>query len=361
MEKIDSLNQVAAFHKTFKHPILTAPTIPDEKRCALRVELISEELKELQAAIEGLWADHALGLPPRPVAALPGGLSVVPPCLVAGADRAAALLVTGDLSELLALFLEASQRSGHKKKPKTRRKKTKYSKEKVLIFDKLVRPFILGRRGIEGLDLIAASPPDEVAEFVRVNKIEMAASDEVDQSATSANDSDEGEDDEEASNDNGTTEDQMWKFVIDFSIWYNEQDRKREEARIVTLHKVCVEYLDMYLPRMKKCIGPDDMSGLDYWSSCRSWPPDFTRPTQPYFPKSWQHKSRRIQRPRPRKRCRKRFEASSTRRRPNLAQQAPRQGLPLSSACSAKLQTRRHISPCCCFPSACCFCFKAFH
>jgi predicted HAD superfamily Cof-like phosphohydrolase len=52
MEKIDSLNQVAAFHKTFKHPILTTPTIPDEKRCALRVELISEELKELQAAID---------------------------------------------------------------------------------------------------------------------------------------------------------------------------------------------------------------------------------------------------------------------------------------------------------------------
>ena len=52
MDKIDSLNQVAEFHKTFKHPILDAPTIPDDKRCALRVELISEELKELEQAIK---------------------------------------------------------------------------------------------------------------------------------------------------------------------------------------------------------------------------------------------------------------------------------------------------------------------
>jgi len=52
MEKLDSLNQVAKFHKLFNHPILDTPTIPDEKRCALRVELISEELKELSEAIE---------------------------------------------------------------------------------------------------------------------------------------------------------------------------------------------------------------------------------------------------------------------------------------------------------------------
>jgi len=52
MDKIDSLNQVAAFHKTFKHPILKEPTIPGEKRCKLRVELISEELKELEQAIK---------------------------------------------------------------------------------------------------------------------------------------------------------------------------------------------------------------------------------------------------------------------------------------------------------------------
>ena len=52
MEKIDPLNQVAEFHRTFKHPILDSPQIPSEDRCKLRVELISEELKELQEAID---------------------------------------------------------------------------------------------------------------------------------------------------------------------------------------------------------------------------------------------------------------------------------------------------------------------
>ena len=52
MDKIDPLNQVADFHRTFQHPILDSPTIPDEKRCKLRVELISEELKELEEAIK---------------------------------------------------------------------------------------------------------------------------------------------------------------------------------------------------------------------------------------------------------------------------------------------------------------------
>lgn len=52
MDKIDPLNQVADFHKTFQHPILETPTIPDEKRCKLRVELIAEELKELEQAIQ---------------------------------------------------------------------------------------------------------------------------------------------------------------------------------------------------------------------------------------------------------------------------------------------------------------------
>jgi predicted HAD superfamily Cof-like phosphohydrolase len=47
----NSLNQVAEFHTTFKHPILSTPTIPSPERCKLRVELLAEELKELQQAI----------------------------------------------------------------------------------------------------------------------------------------------------------------------------------------------------------------------------------------------------------------------------------------------------------------------
>ena len=52
MEKLDPLNQVAEFHKTFQHPILEEPQIPSPERCALRVSLIAEELKELEEAIE---------------------------------------------------------------------------------------------------------------------------------------------------------------------------------------------------------------------------------------------------------------------------------------------------------------------
>lgn len=52
MDKIDPLNQVAEFHTTFRHPILDSPQIPAKERCELRVSLISEELKELQEAIE---------------------------------------------------------------------------------------------------------------------------------------------------------------------------------------------------------------------------------------------------------------------------------------------------------------------
>lgn len=51
MEQLDSLNQVANFHKTFKHPVLPEPTIPSKERCALRVALLAEELKELEEAI----------------------------------------------------------------------------------------------------------------------------------------------------------------------------------------------------------------------------------------------------------------------------------------------------------------------
>lgn len=51
MKQPESLDLVAEFHHTFKHPVLPAPTIPDEKRCKLRVELLAEELKELEQAI----------------------------------------------------------------------------------------------------------------------------------------------------------------------------------------------------------------------------------------------------------------------------------------------------------------------
>lgn len=49
--QLDALNQVAAFHRTFQHPVLPSPAIPDEKRCKLRVNLLAEELKELEEAI----------------------------------------------------------------------------------------------------------------------------------------------------------------------------------------------------------------------------------------------------------------------------------------------------------------------
>ena len=51
MQKIDPLNDVAAFHRTFRHPILPEPQIPSEDRCKLRVSLIAEELNELKDAI----------------------------------------------------------------------------------------------------------------------------------------------------------------------------------------------------------------------------------------------------------------------------------------------------------------------
>lgn len=51
MKKIDSLNQVAEFHKTFNAPILSNPEIPSQERCKLRVSLLQEELNELQQAI----------------------------------------------------------------------------------------------------------------------------------------------------------------------------------------------------------------------------------------------------------------------------------------------------------------------
>ena len=52
MKEPQALNSVAEFHRTFKHPILTEPAIPEEKRCNLRVELLQEELNELKEAIK---------------------------------------------------------------------------------------------------------------------------------------------------------------------------------------------------------------------------------------------------------------------------------------------------------------------
>ncbi|MFC2125796.1 hypothetical protein ACFLU5_13390 [Bacteroidota bacterium] len=52
MKQLDALNQVAEFHRTYRHPIENEPLIPSPRRCKLRVELIAEELKELEQAIE---------------------------------------------------------------------------------------------------------------------------------------------------------------------------------------------------------------------------------------------------------------------------------------------------------------------
>jgi predicted HAD superfamily Cof-like phosphohydrolase len=53
MQDPKSLQSVAEFHNTFKHPILESPQIPDDKRCKLRVSLLVEELNEL---VEGIKA-----------------------------------------------------------------------------------------------------------------------------------------------------------------------------------------------------------------------------------------------------------------------------------------------------------------
>ena len=51
MKQLDTLNQVAEFHNTYRHPIENEPLIPTPIRCKLRVELIEEELRELEHAI----------------------------------------------------------------------------------------------------------------------------------------------------------------------------------------------------------------------------------------------------------------------------------------------------------------------
>ena len=52
MNDLNALSQVAEFHTTFKHPILAQPTIPSKERAQLRIELLAEELKELQEAVD---------------------------------------------------------------------------------------------------------------------------------------------------------------------------------------------------------------------------------------------------------------------------------------------------------------------
>lgn len=52
MQDPKSLSQVAEFHKTFKHPVPAHPAIPSKERCALRISLIAEELKELEQAVK---------------------------------------------------------------------------------------------------------------------------------------------------------------------------------------------------------------------------------------------------------------------------------------------------------------------
>lgn len=52
MKNLDSLNQVAEFHRTFDAPILESPQIPSKERCELRISLLQEELNELSEAIK---------------------------------------------------------------------------------------------------------------------------------------------------------------------------------------------------------------------------------------------------------------------------------------------------------------------
>jgi predicted HAD superfamily Cof-like phosphohydrolase len=52
MKQPESLALVATFHQTFRHPILPSPALPDEKRSRLRVDLLAEEVKELEEAIQ---------------------------------------------------------------------------------------------------------------------------------------------------------------------------------------------------------------------------------------------------------------------------------------------------------------------
>jgi predicted HAD superfamily Cof-like phosphohydrolase len=51
-EEPEALNGVSEFHELFDMPVLDRPQIPAAERCALRLSLLEEELKELRQAIE---------------------------------------------------------------------------------------------------------------------------------------------------------------------------------------------------------------------------------------------------------------------------------------------------------------------
>ena len=50
-EEPEALSGVSQFHQTFDLPVLSEPQVPDIERCALRINLIEEELDELKEAI----------------------------------------------------------------------------------------------------------------------------------------------------------------------------------------------------------------------------------------------------------------------------------------------------------------------
>lgn len=52
MKSPEALRDVAEFHTTFHLPVIDSPAIPDADRCRLRINLLREELKELEEAIE---------------------------------------------------------------------------------------------------------------------------------------------------------------------------------------------------------------------------------------------------------------------------------------------------------------------
>ncbi|HET8859607.1 nucleoside triphosphate pyrophosphohydrolase family protein [Marivirga sp.] len=52
MKEAEALNSVSKFHETFNHPILSKPQIPPQNRAQLRLNLLKEELKELEEAVE---------------------------------------------------------------------------------------------------------------------------------------------------------------------------------------------------------------------------------------------------------------------------------------------------------------------